>query len=882
MATKTSQDIRRGYINYFLEHNHSAIASSSVIPHDDPTLLFINAGMNQFKDVFLGDTVREYTRAVSSQKCIRVGGKHNDLENVGHTKRHLTLFEMMGNFSFGDYFKKEAIHFSWEVSTNIFGFDPERIWPSVFLDDEEAFDLWTAYVPAERITRMDEKDNFWAMGDTGPCGPCSELYYDRGPQFGEGTNPANDPTGDRFMEFWNLVFMQYNRDSSGVMHPLPKPSIDTGAGLERVMSLIGGVDSVFETDVLRELIAATESTFGKVYDPSKQQQAAAFRVIADHLRCLAFAIADGAQPSNVERGYVLRKVLRRAVRYGRQLSNTEKPFLGKILPRLTAVMGEDYPELVQAQSRIEEILHVEEEAFLRTLNRGKNLLSQIISQAHLNQDLISGDDAFKLKDTYGFPIDEIHLIAKDADLKVELKRYEELEREAKERSRAAHKSTEQQITENVYHDFSEEHEACVFVGFDEEKHESVISGLFIDGKAQAEASVGDRVMIILAETPFYAEKGGQIGDQGEIICETGTAKVQNTQNPYTGIIVHQAEIVTGTLRAGDAVSAVVEAKRRHAIANNHTATHLLHWALHQVLGDHVKQAGSVVDQERLRFDFNHHKALTPGEIEEIENLVNEAIRTNSPVKTFELSYEEAQKNQDIKQFFGDKYGKVVRVVDINFSKELCGGTHAKALGHIGYFRIASEGSIAAGVRRIEAITGSEAEALARKPEEELQAIAELLKTQKPKLQGRLLKLLEENQSLKESLADVQNAQRGDTIKQVLEKKEDIHGIDVIAEVLAIDPKEMKDTIEETMKELKSGVVVLACIAGERCQIAIRISDDLVSKGIKAQDCIKVASTHIDGKGGGKANAAQAGGTKPSGVQDALSAIKELLATVQVC
>ncbi len=866
-------DIRRQFLKYFKERGHTIVPSSAVVPHDDPTLLFTNAGMNQFKDVFLGKSIRDYNRAVTSQKCIRVGGKHNDLENVGHTRRHLTFFEMLGNFSFGDYFKKEAIQFAWEVSTEVFGLDPERIFPTVFREDDEAFEYWTKYMPAERITRLDEKTNFWAMGDTGPCGPCSELLYDRGPKFGPARTPKEDVTEERFLEFWNLVFMQFNKDEAGVMNPLPKPSIDTGAGLERVVDLKMDANSVYDTDVLRSLIARVEEITGITYH-NDDVRAPAFRVIADHLRCLAFAIADGVQPSNTDRGYVLRKVLRRAVRYGRQL-NMDKPFLADVMPRLIDTMGHDYPEIKASENRIQEILTAEEEAFIRTLHRGGNILNQIMDHARAHGKTISGDDAFKLKDTYGFPLEEILLLAIDADLKVDTEKFQKLEQEAKERSRKVHKTTSQVAEESLFAKFVEEKGPTVFLGYDETNDNGQIIGIVIDNKFVTEMKNGEEGMIILDRTPFYAEKGGQIGDHGVLESSTSHFIVADCQSPYKGLTVHIGKLEKGDVKIGDTLTANVDAPRRQKIANNHTATHLLHWALFRVLGEHVKQAGSVVDEHRLRFDFSHHKALTADEIRRIEDLVNDKIRENKNVKWYELSYEDVQKRSDIKQFFGEKYDAKVRVIDIDYSKELCGGTHTSKTGNIGLFRISKEGSIAAGVRRIEAVTGADAEALYRKTDALIETLAEKLKTDSPKLEQRIDKLIEENKELILELKAAKKGQLGEMINGLVKKVEIINGIPLLAAIVELTPEEMRTSADEILSKMHSGALVLGAITEDKCNLLVRISDDLIGKGIKANEIIKTLAPIVGGGGGGKADSAQAGGKNPENLPAAIAKAREL-------
>jgi len=870
-----TEDIRNQFLAYFKKHAHTVVPSSAVCPHDDPTILFTNAGMNQFKDVFLGETLRDYKRATTSQKCIRVGGKHNDLENVGHTSRHLTFFEMLGNFSFGDYFKADAIKFAWEVSTKIFGFDPDRIWPTVYKDDDEAFKLWTAYVPESRITRFGEKENFWAMGDTGPCGPCSELLYDRGDKYGSAKNPSEDPSGERFLEFWNLVFMQYNKNAEGVMEPLPKPSIDTGAGLERVMALKMGVDNVFETDVLLGLISKIEEISNVKYDPKDSVKAPAFNVIADHMRCLCFSIADGVQPSNVDRGYVLRKVLRRAVRYGRTIGMDE-PFLGKLLPKLIELMGSSYPELSKSSHLIEEILLAEEEAFIRTLRKGGNLLNQIIESAVKHQNLISGDEAFKLKDTYGFPLEEILLIAKDSNLEIDLDRFLQLEKEAKERSRASQKNVSQIATQNLFLNFIEEHGPTEFTGFNQTETLGKVLAIVVDSKFVDVLEANVEGIIVLDKTCFYAEMGGQIGDVGTLKSDTAFFTVSDCKSPYKGIIAHAGKLENGQIRLNQELLASIDKHRRQKIENNHTATHILHWALYRILGGHVKQAGSVVDETRLRFDFNHHKALEKKEIEEIEDCVNAKIRENKPVNWYELSFDEAQSQDEIKQFFGEKYGSKVRVVDLEFSKELCGGTHTTATGNIGYFRIAKESSIAAGIRRIEAVTGIEAENIAREDDHLISTLASNLKTTPLKLMERLTKLLDENKQLTLELKNVKKEQIKAIVHSLVNHTEKDGNIPFISKTLDVNPEDLRQIGDEVMSQFKSGILVLSVANPEKCTMMIRISDDLVKSGKNAQELVKAVSSLLDGSGGGRPNQAQISGRATKNLNEANQLIKSLI------
>jgi len=866
-----SSQIRQKFLNYFKKNGHTIVPSSPVIPHDDPTLLFINAGMNQFKDVFLGKSVRAYKRATSSQKCIRVGGKHNDLENVGHTSRHLTFFEMLGNFSFGDYFKKEAIAFAWEVTLNVFDYNPDHLWATVFYEDEEAFALWKQYLPEKRIVRMGEKDNFWAMGDTGPCGPCSELLYDRGTSYGDARSPSEDIRGERYLEFWNLVFMQFNRDVAGKMDPLPKPCVDTGAGLERVVSLKIGVESLFETDLLRELIAEVEGLTGILYNPHEKEKAPAFRVIADHLRSLAFAIGDGVQPSNIDRGYVLRKILRRAVRYGKMLG-LEKPFLAKILPRLIAIMGNDFPEIKTSSERIAETLTLEEESFFRTLKRGGNILQQIIASSHKHAGQISGEDAFKLKDTYGLPLEEVMLLAKDAHLTVDIQTFEVLEKEAKERSRASRSKDVNAHEENQYAAFLEEHGPTQFVGYHEQVADSLVLGLLKEGSPVEALYEGEEGTLLVQKTPFYAEKGGQVGDQGTITSQENVFSVLDAQAPYPDVVTHHGRVRSGEIRLGDAVTLTIDTKRRKAIAANHTATHLLHWALQRVLGAHIRQAGSIVESNRLRFDFSHHKPLSEDDILQIEALVNEKIRENKQVEVYELSFEEAQKRKEIKQFFGEKYGNKVRVIDIDSSKELCGGTHASFTGEIGYFRIAKEASISSGVRRIEAVTGKDAEALVVEGEKLIASLAQLLKTSSHHLFEKTEKLVEEYKAQEKTLSAFHKQNLAAEVEKLLNRLEMIHGLPLL--MAKVDAKELREYAEAIFEKKSSLILVLAEASSDKCALFVRVSPDLVQKGFSANELIKQLLPVVGGKGGGKSDSAQGGGMSPQNLESAFEKARE--------
>ena len=861
-----STNIRRGFLQFFKQKGHTIVPSSSVVPHEDPTLLFINAGMNQFKDVFLGKSQRDYSSATTAQKCIRVGGKHNDLDNVGHTSRHLTFFEMLGNFSFGEYFKERAIDYAWQMVNEVFEFPVDKVWVTVFQDDDESFVFWERFVPKSRIVRMGEKDNFWAMGETGPCGPCSELLFDRGPKYGNAASPKEDLSGERYLEFWNLVFMQFNRDASGKMTPLPSPCIDTGAGLERLVSLKMGVDSVFATDILRSLIAEVEAVSGKKYD-ERSPHAPAFHVIADHLRSLSFAMSDGAQPSNVERGYVLRKLLRRAVRYGRGIGLHE-PFLAKILPRLVEMMGEDFPELKASQKRIAEVLTLEEESFLRTLKKGGNILGAVIEKAQKSpRKEIAGEEAFKLKDTYGFPLEEILLIAKDTGLTVNLETYELLEEQAKEKSKSAHVAHTQEASESLFKEYVAKQGPCEFVGYTATTSEAAITALLRNGQFVERLNAGEEGMVILQKTPFYAEKGGQIADRGRLEHQKAHFLVENCQNPYPGVIVHIGKLEKGTLILGEPVKAEVDPKKRREIASHHTATHLLHWALVQLLGPHVRQAGSLVEADRLRFDFNHHKPLSAEEIRKLEALVNEKIREDTPVKTFELSYEEVQKHPEIKQFFGEKYGKTVRVIDISYSKELCGGTHAESVGTLGYFRITKESSIAAGVRRIEAACGKAAEDFAYQNEDLAQNACALLKTTLPQLSPKISALVSENKELSTALKTVKRGSLKELEQSLASQMKTAGDARFLAAAVDLDLESMQTLADELIQHTSN---LLLLFGNKEGQILIRVGPALL-KRVSAQTLFKEIAPLIDAKGGGRPDAVQGVGKNPAGLESAFKA-----------
>ncbi|WP_100934236.1 alanine--tRNA ligase [Candidatus Chlamydia corallus] len=850
-----SNTIRSNFLKFFANRHHTILPSSPVFPHNDPSLLFTNAGMNQFKDIFLNKEKVSYSRATTSQKCIRAGGKHNDLDNVGHTSRHLTFFEMLGNFSFGDYFKAEAIAFAWEVSLSVFNFNPEGLYATVHEKDDEAFALWEKYLPTDRIFRLTDKDNFWSMANTGPCGYCSELFFDRGPSFGKASSPLEDTEGERFLEYWNLVFMEFNRTSEGSLLALPNKHVDTGAGLERLVSLIAGTHTVFEADVLRELIAKTEELSGKVYHPD--DSGAAFRVIADHVRSLSFAIADGLLPGNTERGYVLRKILRRSVNYGRRLG-FHNPFLAEIVPSLVDAMGEAYPELKNSLSQIQKALTLEEESFFKTLDRGGNLLQQVLKSSS-SLSSISGEDAFKLKDTYGMPIDEISLLAKDYNYSIDMDTFHKLEQEAKERSRKNIAKSEG-ISGSIY---SELNLASEFIGYDNLSCDTFIEAIVFKDHLVSSLQEKEEGAIILKVSPFYAEKGGQIGDSGEIFCSEGTFIVTHTTSPKAGLIVHHGKISQGILTVEAAVTAQVDCSRRKKIANNHTACHLLHKALEMTLGDHIRQAGSYVDDTKIRLDFTHPQAISPEDLFSIETLVNESIRENHPVNIRESLYSDVMGSSEIKQFFGDKYSDVVRVISAGQSHELCGGTHAEATGDIGFFRIVKEHAIAMGIRRIEAVTGEEAEAMVHQQSEILEEIALLLQVPRDQILPRLTATLDERKQQEKLLTELENSLIQTKLDKLINGCHQREGITYLVHHLAENENHRLQQYAQCLHQRipKKLVSLWTTEKNGKYIILSRVSDDLITQGVLAQDLLKAVLTPCGGRWGGKDQSAQ--GSAPS-------------------
>ncbi len=864
---KTSE-IRSAFLEYFRENGHEVVASSSLVPHDDPTLLFTNAGMNQFKDTFLGREQRDYKRATTSQKCVRAGGKHNDLDNVGYTARHHTFFEMLGNFSFGDYFKKDAIHFAWNFLTGTLGLPKERLCVTIYESDNEAYDIWLndIGIAADDIIRIGDNkgapyasDNFWQMGDTGPCGPCSEIFFDHGDHIWGGRPGTPEEDGDRFIEIWNIVFMQYNRQADGEMLPLPKPSVDTGMGLERVAAVMQHVNSNYEIDLFQSLLNDASEVLGGVATTE-----ASLRVIADHIRSCSFLISDGVMPSNEGRGYTLRRIIRRACRHGHKLGANDS-FFYKLVTSLVKTMGEAYPDLAKNQSQIEKVLLQEEEQFTRTLDKGMKLLEESI--ASMNGDVISGETVFTLYDTYGFPVDLTEDIARERDLKVDIEGFEKALEAQRERARASSKFGAN------YNDQLVIEGATEFTGYENTAGQAKVHALFVEGKPVELISEGQQATVVLEQTPFYGESGGQVGDTGLLNFATGSLRVVDTQK-QGGHHLHQVEVVSGELKAGEEVSASIDADKRHATSLNHSATHLLHAALRQVLGEHVTQKGSLVNPERLRFDFSHLEAVKPEELKAIESIVNEQVRANTPVQT-ELMDMDAAIAKGAMALFGEKYTDEVRVLTMGadgFSVELCGGIHANRTGDIGSFRIVAESGIAAGVRRIEAVTGGGAEAFVQARFADLTNACRTLKAKPETLESKLQALVEQSRSLEKEMHQLKqklaSAGSADLVSQTIEVK----GVKLLAaELEGIDPKSLRDMVDQLKNKLGSGVVFLATKADGKVPLAAGVTKDLTGN-VKAGDLLKMVAEQLGGKGGGRPDFAQGGGSQPENLGKALASI----------
>jgi len=869
-----SNELRKLFIDYFSQHGHKVVPSSSLVPKNDPSLLFTNAGMVQFKGVFLGEDARDYKRAVTSQKCVRAGGKHNDLENVGHTARHHTFFEMLGNFSFGDYFKKESLEYAWEFLTKKVNLPADKLWVTVYKDDDEAFELWRTVigVPADRIVRLGEKDNFWSMGDTGPCGPCSEILIDQGPEMSCGKpGCAVGCDCDRYLEIWNLVFMQYNRDETGKLTPLPKPSIDTGMGLERLSAVVQKVRSNFETDLFQSIIKEIATLAGVPYHKDAQADIS-YQVIADHLRAMTFLITDGVLPSNEGRGYVLRRILRRASRYAK-LIGINKPILYRLTGAVVDEMREAYPELADSRDHVAKVVLLEEERFAATLDSGLALLNESVAKLKASgQVMVPGDVLFRLYDTFGFPLDLVADMARDMHLELDEDGYRRAMQEQREKARASWAGSGEEKVKPIYKEVSAGIKKPLFVGYTVLEGTAEVLAIIKGDKKITEAHDGDEVEIILDQTPFYAESGGQVGDKGELLGEASKFDVTDTIKPVQDLIVHKGKIRKGTFKTGDAILAKVETGNRADIARHHTVTHILHATLRSVLGEHVKQAGSLVSPERLRFDFTHYTALTEREKERIEELVNERILENHPVDTAVMDIDQAIAAGAM-ALFDEKYGDTVRVVTVkDVSKELCGGTHTRASGDIGMFKIVSEAGIAAGVRRIEALAGRRAYWDVKKEEKYLREIALVLKASDADIVGRVEKLAaqlkESEKELDRIKHKLQSFQAGDVIGEA--KK--IHGVMVLAKrVDGIDPKDLRAFGDKLRDKLGSGVLALGSVKDDKVSLIVMVSKDLTTR-FHAGTIIKEMAPILGGTGGGKADLAQSGGKDPGKLDAALDAL----------
>ncbi|HBW1715392.1 TPA: alanine--tRNA ligase [Klebsiella pneumoniae] len=867
--SKSTAEIRQAFLDFFHSKGHQVVASSSLVPHNDPTLLFTNAGMNQFKDVFLGLDKRNYSRATTAQRCVRAGGKHNDLENVGYTARHHTFFEMLGNFSFGDYFKQDAIKYAWELLTgeNWFALPKEKLWVTVYETDDEAFDIWAneVGVPRERIIRIGDNkgapfasDNFWQMGDTGPCGPCTEIFFDHGDHIWGGPPGSPEEDGDRYIEIWNIVFMQFNRQADGTMEPLPKPSVDTGMGLERIAAVLQHVNSNYDIDLFRDLIASVAKVTGATDLTNKS-----LRVIADHIRSCAFLVADGVIPSNENRGYVLRRIIRRAIRHGNMLG-AKDTFFWKLVAPLIDVMGSAGDELKQQQAQVEQVLKTEEEQFARTLERGLALLDEELSK--LKGDTLDGETAFRLYDTYGFPVDLTADVCRERNIKVDEAGFEAAMEEQRRRAR------ESSGFGADYNAMIRVDGASEFKGYDHLELNGKVTALFIDGKAVDSVSAGQEAVVIVDQTPFYAESGGQVGDKGELKGAGFSFAVSDTQK-YGQAIGHIGKVASGSLKVGDAVQADVDEARRQRIRLNHSATHLMHAALRQVLGTHVAQKGSLVNDKALRFDFSHFEAMKPEEIRAVEDLVNAQIRRNLAIETNIMDIDAARASGAM-ALFGEKYDDRVRVLRMgDFSSELCGGTHAARTGDIGLFRITSESGTAAGVRRIEAVTGEGAMAILHAQSDQLNDIAQLLKGDSHNLGEKVRAALERTRQLEKELQQLKEQAAAQESANLSSKAEEINGVKLlVSELTGVEPKMLRTMVDDLKNQLGSTIVVLATVADGKVSLIAGVSKDVTDR-VKAGELVGMVAQQVGGKGGGRPDMAQAGGTDASALPAALASVK---------
>ncbi|HFF6558102.1 TPA: alanine--tRNA ligase [Escherichia coli] len=867
--SKSTAEIRQAFLDFFHSKGHQVVASSSLVPHNDPTLLFTNAGMNQFKDVFLGLDKRNYSRATTSQRCVRAGGKHNDLENVGYTARHHTFFEMLGNFSFGDYFKHDAIQFAWELLTSEkwFALPKERLWVTVYESDDEAYEIWEKEVgiPRERIIRIGDNkgapyasDNFWQMGDTGPCGPCTEIFYDHGDHIWGGPPGSPEEDGDRYIEIWNIVFMQFNRQADGTMEPLPKPSVDTGMGLERIAAVLQHVNSNYDIDLFRTLIQAVAKVTGATDLSNKS-----LRVIADHIRSCAFLIADGVMPSNENRGYVLRRIIRRAVRHGNMLGAKET-FFYKLVGPLIDVMGSAGEDLKRQQAQVEQVLKTEEEQFARTLERGLALLDEEL--AKLSGDTLDGETAFRLYDTYGFPVDLTADVCRERNIKVDEAGFEAAMEEQRRRAREASGFGAD------YNAMIRVDSASEFKGYDHLELNGKVTALFVDGKAVDAINAGQEAVVVLDQTPFYAESGGQVGDKGELKGANFSFAVEDTQK-YGQAIGNIGKLAAGSLKVGDAVQADVDEARRARIRLNHSATHLMHAALRQVLGTHVSQKGSLVNDKVLRFDFSHNEAMKPEEIRAVEDLVNTQIRRNLPIETNIMDLE-AAKAKGAMALFGEKYDERVRVLSMgDFSTELCGGTHASRTGDIGLFRIISESGTAAGVRRIEAVTGEGAIATVHADSDRLSEVAHLLKGDSNNLADKVRSVLERTRQLEKELQQLKEQAAAQESANLSSKAIDVNGVKLlVSELSGVEPKMLRTMVDDLKNQLGSTIIVLATVVEGKVSLIAGVSKDVTDR-VKAGELIGMVAQQVGGKGGGRPDMAQAGGTDAAALPAALASVK---------
>ncbi|TYO97493.1 alanyl-tRNA synthetase [Geothermobacter ehrlichii] len=874
----TGNQIRKKFLDYFARHGHTIVPSSSLVPHNDPTLLFTNAGMNQFKDCFLGAEKRDYVRATSSQKCVRAGGKHNDLENVGRTARHHTFFEMLGNFSFGDYFKKEAIAFAWQFLTEELGIDKERLYVSVYTDDDEAADIWHRQegVPIERIFRFGEKDNFWAMGDTGPCGPCSEIFYDNGPEAGCGNPDCTVGCDcDRYMEIWNNVFMQFDRQPDGTLVPLPKPAVDTGMGLERITTVMQGVLSNYDTDLLRDIIRHIEQLSGKTYGDNAENDVS-MRVMADHSRATAFLIADGVLPSNEGRGYVLRRIMRRAMRHARMLG-FEDPVLFRTATFVLDFMAEAYPTEASRKDFVAKVVQNEEERFIQTLGNGLRILQdEVASLREQGASIIPGETVFRLYDTYGFPVDLTADIVEKEGFTLDEEGFEACMEEQRTKAREHWKGSGEEAVALIYKQLADRGMRSEFTGYDRLEDRGEVLALIRQNREVDEAACGETVEVICSVTPCYGESGGQVGDTGRIRAPEGELRIIDTRKPLPNLHVHVCEVVTGAIRKGESVDIAVDGDRRQAIVRNHTATHLLQAALQKVLGDHVKQAGSLVEPDRLRFDFTHFSPLSEEEIRRVEDEVNRQILGNTKVQARLMSADDALAAGAM-ALFGEKYGDIVRVVNVgDYSMELCGGTHADASGDIGLFRIVSEGGIAAGVRRIEAVTGTGALDWVRQQEKTLQQAAALVKSDPQNLDVRLRKLLEQQKELEKEVETLRRRLQAGQADSLLQQAVEVEGVRLLAtEVDGMDGKQLRELADRLRDKLGSGVLALGCKTGDKVNLLVAVTKDLTAR-LHAGKLVAELAKAVGGRGGGRPDLAQAGGSQPEKLAETLAGAADLI------